>query len=291
MRKALSVNGKQMCRSCAEEYIRKNPDTRQDEVSPCLDPTICENCGRDGGTHEHEKLAGVPVCPQCKHFFSNRPFPFWIKMASLALAGLVIFATLWNARYALAYMEFKKCMIEGSQGNIAAAVTLSSSAASRVPESVDLKAFADYFAGFQFLIEGKSRAALARFHACKTVLPQGYGVSGLIDKAEIGAAFDEKNYDRFLALALAQEKAAPDNPIIAASIASAYACKYADTGISEFRDKANGYLKKATDLAGSEGIGDYEMRILYRLYSKEILTNEEYTKKFPNGWKPEMETE
>jgi hypothetical protein len=94
---------------------------------------------------------------------------------------------------------------------------------------------------------------------------------------------------RFLAKSEEIAALAPDQPSALASVASAYACKYATTGDTSFRDKSLEQLERARAAAGavSEEFAVYENRIRHRLQSREIITGKEFEKRFPHGWKAE----
>jgi hypothetical protein len=49
------------------------------------------------------------------------------------------------------------------------------------------------------------------------------------------------------------------------------------------------HLEKAKELHGADPkeVQEYEMRILHRLHTREIITREEFYARFPDGWKPD----
>jgi len=99
------------------------------------------------------------------------------------------------------------------------------------------------------------------------------------------AAFDRKDYDRFLALSRRALQTKPDDPGLVGTVASALACKYAVSGDNQFRTEAEQLLERARILSqGSPELKsrylEYSERIRYRLDSREILTKKEYDKRF-----------
>jgi tetratricopeptide (TPR) repeat protein len=99
------------------------------------------------------------------------------------------------------------------------------------------------------------------------------------------AAFDRKDYDRFLALSRKALQTKPDDPGLVAMVASALACKYAISGDNQYRTEAEQLLERARILSqGSPELKstylEYSERIRYRLGSREILTKKEYDKRF-----------
>jgi hypothetical protein len=143
------------------------------------------------------------------------------------------------------------------------------------------------------LSQDKSKEALAAFLASKSKLPKGYPVEDLICRAEILVAFDNKDYDKFIKLALEDKNKHPENYSSAAQLSSAYSCKYAVTGDNSYKEKSLSELEKARQLLKTEkekkSFEEHKPRILYRIESREIITRQEFQKRFPNGWKSEKE--
>jgi hypothetical protein len=75
-----------------------------------------------------------------------------------------------------------------------------------------------------------------------------------------------------------------------ATLASAWACKHAQTGEPAFRERALECLEEAAKMAqGDPQFTEYEDRIRHRLDSREIITRDEFQRRFPNGWKQQKE--
>jgi hypothetical protein len=106
-------------------------------------------------------------------------------------------------------------------------------------------------------------------------------------RANIGIAFNKRDYDRFLELSKQLATQVPDGPLPAGEVASAYACKFATTGKPEFKSESLKWLDQAKKLAGEESkeFKAYENRIKHRLATREIITHQEFEKRFPDGWK------
>ena len=85
----------------------------------------------------------------------------------------------------------------------------------------------------------------------------------------------------------------PDSPAYLPQVASAYACKFAVTGDEQFKLLSLNFLQKAKTLSLQQGsLADfetYEDRILHRIETREIISADEFNKKFPNGWKIKKE--
>lgn len=151
---------------------------------------------------------------------------------------------LWN-RAAEAYDNADKASKLLEARKYEEAAKLMSKAAAEYPESLNLAAAADFYAG--------------------------------------GAAFERKDYDGFVALSRAAMNKMPQDPRLVAGVASALACKYAVTGNPEFRAGAEELLEKAKALTTAESQADYEEyseRIRHRLDTREIIEKDEYDRRY-----------
>jgi hypothetical protein len=102
--------------------------------------------------------------------------------------------------------------------------------------------------------------------------------------------FDAKDYDGFLLTAKEMISKKPDVHFSYGMLASAYACKYAVTSDTAFQEQAMVALDRARAMSeGDPSFKEYEQRILHRLNTQEILTPQEFHKRFPNGWQQEKE--
>ncbi|MFQ5602751.1 MAG: tetratricopeptide repeat protein [bacterium] len=279
------ISGKVYCQTCADKALKTKEFDSESDFIQQVDPTICVNCEKDNGTSEFSLLVGFPACHDCINFFRNRPFPGWIKTSFVGVVAFVILSLLWNLRFIQAYKEMSRSFESFDQGDLQKASALMSSAAQRVPESEDLQMLAHYTEGLRLLYEGQSAEAQEEFLMCGETLPEEYNLDVLILQAEKGARFDSQDYDGFLRASKELAKLYPDDAITIGSVASAYACKYAISNDEKFKVKALDWLSKAQQLAGDdEDFREYENRIQFRLYSQEIISNDEFKRRFPNGW-------
>jgi len=214
----------------------------------------------------------------------NRPLPQWVVNFFICLALLTVISVPWNWRHIGAYAEFRQGMSALSGGDLDGGARLLSAAAARVPESSELAGVADYFGGLSLLIAGKNQEALERFKASRVNPPGGSDPETMIARAEIGIAFDRKDYRAFLVLAQKLLAIAPESPEFAAQVASAYACLYAEKGRPADKAKALEQLAFSLTLAGEKD-PEYEQRIRHRLAKRVIIDRAEYARRFPNGWK------
>ena len=131
---------------------------------------------------------------------------------------------------------------------------------------------------------GKDVEAAKLFREAAAEYPESKQMTAAIPYFDEGAAFERKDYDRFLALA--QEVFAnKPNATNAATIASAWACKYAVSGNAQFKDEAEHSLLQAQSMAQSDAeevkaLEEYLPRIRHRIESREIITKQEYDKRF-----------
>lgn len=285
MNEMLKASGQNFCKDCAEKALQDTDNPLEGTIEHQVDPTLCTRCGYDNGSTSLEKIAGLPICQQCGDFLRNRPFPQWIKFSTIALIMFVIFSLFLNWRFIRAYQEMNRSYEYSGNGEIEKAAIDMSIAAQRVPESEALGLLAVYMESRFLLWQDKSQEALKKLELCVNKLPPEYGVDDMILHARLGVAFDTKNYDDFLACAVSIDQKYPDDFISKASLASAYACKYAESEDQEYKSQALSFLDISRKMADNDpSFKKYENRILHRLYSREIITSEEFNKRFPDGW-------
>lgn len=109
----------------------------------------------------------------------------------------------------------------------------------------------------------------------------------LAERYDEGAAFESKDYDRFLSLTQKRWKDHPDTQTNAA-LASALACKYATTGKASYRDQAEQLLHESEQMAQGDPKAqaeyqEYAERIRFRLETRVIIDRQEYNRRFRNG--------
>jgi hypothetical protein len=95
------VDGRRLCEPCATKRATEmRASGREPEVLRSLDPTICAECGADKGDTEWLKVAGTPLCFRCRQRFYEVPFPAWVLLLLLLMAGLAAFAAWHGWQYA-----------------------------------------------------------------------------------------------------------------------------------------------------------------------------------------------
>jgi hypothetical protein len=282
MREMFDVGGRTFCETCADAFCREHGDTAEASIRQHVDPTICANCGFDGGEQPHGQLMRSPMCAKCIDFFRNRPFPKWVVLSFAGVLLFVVVSFVCNLRFLQAHFEVNAAM---ASQDLKESVALSAAAAEHVPEVAELREIAAFYEGISCLYDDRCEEALACFARC-TSMPEGWHVADLKNEAMQGAAFDRKDYDQFLKCAEEAAARHPNTVRAIASVASALACKYAAGGDENLRKKAEAKLeevKKFDDKALKES--NYEERIRYRLQTREIIDRKEFQRRFPNGWK------
>jgi len=286
MNETWKIFGKTLCSECAEPSLAKRESIPAEQIQGQVDPTVCFSCGLDNGDADLPRLAELPVCSKCEEFFRNRPFPGWLRTAVGGMVVLVVLSLVWNARFIRAYYEMRRGGSALATRNLESAVAYLDSASRRVPESSQLRTYSSFCKGVLLLTQDKSAEALKVLQSCRHNMPAQSGIGELIIQAEIGVAFDNGDYDKFLTLAQRLSSSHNDDPSYAGQVASAYACKYAETGNEEFKAKSLAALDRARS-ASEQGptFAEYEDRILYRLHTREVINRRTFKERFPNGWK------
>jgi hypothetical protein len=293
MNEALKVRGILVCGACAEA-IFENEKIPRDQVQRQIDPTICIGCGLDNGDTDLAMLGRLPVCPTCETLFKNRPFPGWIKTSLVAMVILVVSIFAWNSRFIRAYYELRCFASEMAAGDLQRGAPHFISASRLVPENAELQAYGAFYEGLLLLGQDKSAEALKKLQSCVGRVAAETNIDELITDAKVGVAFDQGDYDQFLKLALEIEAKHKDDPVYAEQLASAYACKYAETQDEQYKTKSLAALDRSKTLVSSKPeyqayYADYEQRILHRLHTREIISRNEFQKRYPNGWAEERQ--
>jgi hypothetical protein len=282
MREMFDIQGRTLCGTCGEQFFREQGGAAGDKVQRHVDPTVCVNCGADNGKRPHELLMRLPTCGKCIDFYRNRPYPKWVQVSFVALVVLVVVSLGWNWRFFQGHSELKAAL---AARNLKEAVEQADAAAKHVPEVAELQELAAYFNGVLCLQEDKCEQAQACLSRCSH-LPPGFKVPDLLEQAAAAAAFNRKDYDKFLQVAESVGARNPNDSVAQAQVASALACVYAVRGDEQLRRRAEAKLEEARNLAGG-AIKDsnYEERIRHRMQTREIINRQEFSRRFPNGWK------
>ena len=281
----IKVDNQVYCENCFEKNFTDESHLKNKKIEREIDPTVCSSCSKDFGDQELNKISAYPICKDCEIKIKNKTFPLWVKSFFIAIIVIVLVSFVWNWKFYSAYTEIKESGVYLQNGDYTNAAALMQSASEKVPEVEDLSMLASYYRGIEYLTKDRGADALVEFERCKDRVPADYNIDNLIIQAKIGATFDAKDYDGFLAASL--ENLALDTTLAMsqASVASAYACLYAERGKEEDKQFSVLYLEKAKQIDSlNEELKQYYNRIDHRLYSRTILKHEEFLKQFPNGW-------
>ncbi|WP_113638450.1 hypothetical protein [Nubsella zeaxanthinifaciens] len=281
----IKIDGKVYCANCLETHFPDQTMLAGKKIEKEVDPTICASCAKDFGEQELQKISTYPVCQQCEIDIKERVFPLWVKLFFIAVLLIVAISFAWNWKYYSAYSNIKKSNEYMQSANYGKATALMQLASEKVPEVEDIKSLATYFKGLDLMSRDKSTEALVEFEKLKDKLPPDYNLKPLIIQARVGSSFDRKDYEGFLEAS--KENLALDSTqaISLTSVASAYACLYAQQGKLEDKLKAVSYLDRAKKIdSNSKEMKDYYNMVEYRLYSRKVIKRSDFIKQFPNGW-------
>jgi hypothetical protein len=292
MNEMFTVFGRSLCETCGNQELteaRKSP--QPGDVIRQTDPTVCSQCNTDEGARELPRVAGMPVCRFCEDGLRRRPFPAWVKLSFVLLLALAVFAFVYNRRFFLGYVEMHRAGGAMARGDLSQASALMTAAAGHVPEQPYLKVMADFFTGIDLVVRDENAEAIRLLQDCSARFParspERQAADFYLLAAQAGAAFEAKDYDRFLAKQNEILKARPAEAMAMAGVASAYACKFAVTGDEAHKKQALHYLEMAASRDTGPQAVDYRQRILHRLQTREIIKKQEFDRRFPNGWNPE----
>jgi tetratricopeptide (TPR) repeat protein len=126
--------------------------------------------------------------------------------------------------------------------------------------------------------------AARMMHEAAAQYPEMPSLRIAADSYDGGVAFEQKDYDTFLAIS---EKAWKEHADAnsASGMASALGCKYAVTGDESFRQRSEEMLQRAFEMAKGDAeelkvLNEFAERNKYRLESRVIQTKAEYDKRF-----------
>ncbi len=281
---SMIILGEHLCLDCARKVADKNPDLTEEDVTRNPDPTVCVNCGHDGGFQRLEQLMELPFCGTCLPLIGNRPFPGWIKISALVLAVLVVLSLVTNWRFIQANSELEQVDTAIAAGDAREVANLFASAAGHAPEAYDLKIMTSYWTGIALVSEDRPEEAITEFNKCVNELPPDFQVAEMISSARSGAAFDRHDYREFLRLVEIQADDNPRDLTAILSVASALACLYVDTGDESYAHRAEAIIDAIPERDMDPSGEEYLMRIRHRLESRTIIGSQEFLAQYPNGW-------
>jgi len=173
----------------------------------------------------------------------------------------------------------------GRAGHLDAASQKLSAAAQDVPEATGLATLSELYEGMSLLQQDKAVEAVLALRDVVKKDASNQTALQLLDFAEYSAAFDRQDWDVFLERAAAIAGRKPGSFDGAASLASAYACKYAASGNPEFRLRSLQELDNVKRSGADQArIADVVDRVEHRLATRQILSPAQFAKQYPEGW-------
>jgi hypothetical protein len=289
------VVGRSLCESCANQFLaQRGAPLQKGEIVRQIDSTVCGRCKADTGVLHAHTVGELPVCDECYHTVYHRPFPLWVKWAAAGVLALAVVSMMVNGRFLLGFVEARRAMRAFQHGHIARAADLMQAAGEHIPEVGDFGDIGRLFRGLECLSGDRCDEAIPLLRGAATQFPPESDLWRLARNelllAEGGAAFKAKDYDAFLAKQSDYLQQFPGNSWALASVASAHACKYAVTGEARHKQESLRYLEEATQGRSSAEIDDYRQRILHRLQTREIITGQEFHRRYPQGWTAEKKS-
>jgi hypothetical protein len=132
--------------------------------------------------------------------------------------------------------------------------------------------------------DGKSAEAAELMHKAAVQYPELPILATAAEGLDAGAAFERKDYDAYLAFGEKEWKLHP-SANSAAALASGLACKFAVTNDAAYKLRSMDMLAKAKQLSqgdpdAQKNLEEYFPRIQYRLDSRQIISKQEYDKRF-----------
>lgn len=287
MSSGFRVFDRTLCEPCADREVATRG---ADKIPPgsllgLTDPTICGRCGADFGSMELPRVGGLSLCHPCEEIVRNRPFPAWLPMALAVLVALAGFTFWRNQRFLTGYVALVRASQAFRKADLDAAAKSMAAASRAVPEARDVAGMAAFFRGLQLLREDKSAEAVAELTRAKQAFPSEKTLDRVLLSAQAGAAFDARDYELFLEREQQLQRLDPTDAVAEAGVASAFACRYAVSGDPALKAQALAHLERAAGMVKGdpERFREYERRIRHRLETREIISRQEYERRFPRG--------
>jgi hypothetical protein len=283
LNKSIKIDEKPYCSDCISAVFTED-ELKSKRIEKEFDPTVCFSCGKDFDDTILNRISDYPVCLACEQSIKNKAFPKWVKAFFIGVLTLVAFSFFSNYRFIEAYSNLKKSSRALEEKDYKTAADEFKSAHDNIPEINEIGALASFYNGINLLNDDKSTEALAEFIACKDFVPRDLQIENYITQAEMGSGFDTKNYHLFLNAAKKNLQIDTTIAMSWAGVASAYACLYGSSKTDSIKVFYDYYLGKSLSLNDTtKEFSNYINRLRYRFATGDILTKEEFDKKFPYG--------
>lgn len=172
------------------------------------------------------------------------------------------------------------------KGDLTAAQSYLQHAAALAPTDEEVVALTHYLNGFAAFKQDHCREAVQEFEAVLEYYPYDVFLQMMVEEAKSSLDFDAGNYQSYLAHRRSLASVRPQDPYTAASVASAYACLYVTEHNEKRAAAAHTWLNNAKQLGKPDdaALALLCQRIEHRLATKQIITAQQFTQQFPNGW-------
>lgn len=246
-----------------------------------IDHTVCANCGADNGATEYDRLAGLPVCGNCHRFYTNRPFPTWVKAFVLSIFLVGAAGISYNFNYIQAFIEMRRASGNLQKGDIESAAQEATEAARRLPHIQSLQNLSAFYRAMDHLMNERPGKAVIILDGLVRRNPAEKTYQKYLLHAQAGQAFNNRKYANFYRYNKSLLELTPDDAMTLLGVASGAACLYAATGKNHYRREATMLIRKGIELIKpeeKERAMQYIERIEYRLKTRKIITQKEYLK-------------
>lgn len=241
---SLHIDDVVYCHNCVNATFTEDQLKGRNVVNE-FDPTVCSSCSKDFGDAPLSKVGQYPMCPQCTKALHEKSFPTWVKAFFIGILVVVVFSAVYNWRFVEGYKEVQAGGKAMGAGEYKVALENFEAASRHVPEQKDFEQLVHFCRGITFLQDDNSAAALPELQACLEFMPPEYNVPQLITQAQIGAAFEAKDYNLFLQHAKEFLDNDTTQAMSWAGVASAYACLYSTSKADSLKDQYIAYRTKA----------------------------------------------
>ena len=205
---------------------------------------------------------------------------------------MVIAGSAFNYKYFAVIFHMRAADYHMNSGDSRAAENDYTKAAKLMPEIDPLRSMRDYLRAGNLMNADRSAEALVILKELKKNPLEGMDLDAMIVRAESYASFERGDYASFYRIEKEQLALSPDDPAGRLRVASAAACLFATTGNRAYRNEAISLIAAAQAQRTSQNedfLKEYIPRINYRIHSREIISGEEYYRRFPDGWKGELQ--
>lgn len=245
----------------------------------------CAACGLETNREFMVSIGNFDHCLECAQALQKRILPLWVKLFMAGIGLIIVVSFAWNWNYLDGYNKLNSATEMMSQNKLPEAAQLMAEASARVPEVNELYILSEYYKGLHFLSESENDQALKCFSRCENWLPEEYNLKFYTLSAQMSACFDRKDYQGFLEKSKAMFVIDSTTADAHSRLASAHACLYVSRDSEPDRTLAYKHLDQAKAIDNKSDEARFYYNFLeYRLEMKDIITRDEFVKRFPQGW-------